>query len=550
MSHPAGPRTGRPSTRADRGMVATPHVLASGAGLDALRRGGSAADAAIAANAVLCVAYPHMAGLGGDAFALVHRPGSAVEALDASGPAAALATRERYAEQGYTDAIPSRGGAAALTVPGAVDGWRQLHERHGRLDWIELFGDAVHLARHGVPVSRSLAEWLPQDVPVLSQDAAAARVFLPDGRAPREGDRLVNSDLADTFDALAREGARKGFYEGTPAERLCAGLTGSPLRPDDLGGYSASWVQPISTTYRGLRVYQMPPATQGFAALEVLNLLAGWDVAGWGDLSADYVHHAAEAVKLAFADRDSWLTDADHHDIPVERLVSKAYADERRGHVSGESAMDMGSVDSGVPGGWTGPRTAAEGDTVYLCAVDDDGLTVSLIQSIYHDFGAGVVAEGTGVLLQNRGSFFSLDDTHPNRLEPGKRTAHTLIPALVLQQDGSPFAVLGTMGGEGQPQTQAALLTRLVDFGYDVQQAIEAPRWLMGRTWGAESQDLWLEGRIPDPVVTELERRGQPVAMLPDWDDNVGHAQAIRIHPDGCLEGGADPRGDGAALGF
>ncbi|WP_409329491.1 gamma-glutamyltransferase [Trujillonella humicola] len=548
--NPDGPHTGRPPARAERGMVATSHALASEAGVHALRRGGTAVDAAIAANAVLCVAYPHMAGLGGDAFFLVKPPGEQVRALNASGPAAALATRDFYAEQGHTDEIPSRGALAALTVPGAVDGWREAHERHGRLPWADLFEDAIALARSGVPVARSMAQWLPQDVPVLEEDDAARAVFLPGGRLLREGDRLVNPDLARTFEVLAARGPRAGFYEGEPAERLCAGLTGSPLRPDDLAAFRAEWVEPISTTYRGLTVVEFPPNTQGFAALQVLRLLDGWDVAGFGDLTVDYVHHAAEAVKLAFADRDAWLTDPDHHDIPLDRLLAAGYADERRELVDPERAMDMDAVESGVPGGWTGPRPQPEGDTVYLCAVDGDGLAVSLIQSIYHDFGAGVVAEGTGVLLQNRGSFFSLDGEHHNRLEPGKRTFHTLIPAMVLRDDGSPYAVMGTMGGEGQPQTQAAMLTRMVDFGYDVQQAIEAPRWLMGRTWGAASQDLWLEGRWPDPVVHELERRGQPVKMLPAWDDNVGHAQAIRFTDQGWLEGGADPRGDGAALGF
>ncbi len=550
MTNPNGPTTGRPPTRSERGMVATPHVLASGTGLDALRRGGSAVDAAIAANAVLCVVYPHMAGIGGDAFALIRPPDGPIEALNASGPAAAGATPEHYERAGHPSEIPSRGPLAALTVPGAVDGWRQMHERHGRLPWNELFDDAVHLARTGYPVSRSLAQWYPQDAAMLREDAGASATFLPGDRVPREGERLVNPDLARALEVLAERGAREGFYEGELAERICAGVPDSPLEPADLAGYTAFWVDPITSTYRDRTVVQVPPNTQGFTTLQILNVLEGYDVAAWGDATADYLHHIAEAVKLSFADRDAWLTDARHHDIPLDRLVDKSYADERRALIDAEAAMTMGEVDSGIPGGWTGQRPQPSGDTVYLCAVDDDGLVVSLIESIYHDFGSGVVPEGTGVLLQNRGSFFSLDPEHHNRLEPDKLTFHTLAPGLVLGEDGEPFAAIGTMGGEGQPQTQAAMMTRLVDFGYDVQQAIEAPRWLMGRTWGVESQDLWLEGRIPDPVAAELERRGQPVEMLSDWDDNAGHAQAIRIHPDGFLEGGADPRGDGAALGY
>ncbi len=545
-----GPWTGRPPARAERGMVAAPHSLAAGTGLDILRRGGSAVDAAIAANAVLCVAYPHMAGLGGDAFALIKPRGGALEALNASGFAAEKATREWYAERGHSEDLPTRGPKSALTVPGAVDGWRLAHERHGKLDWAELFADAIHFARTGVAVSRSLAQWYPKDAALLAQHEASANVFLPDGAALREGQVLANPDLASSFETVASRGARAGFYEGELAARLCRGTSGSPLEPTDFAGYFAEWVEPISTSYRGMTVAEMPPNTQGFTALQILNILDDLPVTDWGDLTVDYIHHAAEATKLAFADRDAWLTDPGHHDIPVERLLEKSYAAERRASISASESMTMKEVDSGIDGGWRGARAVPTGDTCYLCAVDSDGLVVSLIESIYHDFGSGVVAEGTGIIMQNRGSFFSLDADHHNSLEPGKHTFHTLIPAMMLDEDGEAAAALGSMGGEGQPQTHVAMITRMLDFGYDVQQAIEAPRWLMGRTWGTESQDLSLEGRIPDPVVHELERLGQPVRMLPDWDDNVGHAQAIRVGKDGFLEGGADPRGDGAALGY
>jgi len=552
MRNPNGPVTGRPPVRAERGMIATPHYLASATGLETLRRGGSAVDAAIAANAVLCVAYPHMAGLGGDAFFLIQSRGSDVEALNASGPAAALASRDYYRERGYNDAIPSRGPLAALTVPGAVEGWRAAHERHGKLSWQSLFDDAIRLARDGVAVARSLEEWLAKDVPVLQGHPDAARQFLPGGSAPREGDRLRNAGLARSFEVLASQGARDGFYEGEIAERMCSAISSddSPLRPDDFATFHAEWVQPLSTSYRGLDAWEFPPNTQGFAALEILNILEGYDIDAFGDGTADYYHHAAEAVKVALADRDAWVTDPNYLDIPLDRLTSKDFADERRALIRPEQAMVMEDVAPGLnPQGLRG-SDGAEGDTCYVCVVDDDGLAVSLIQSIYHDFGSGVVAGDTGIIPQNRGSFFSLDDNHVNRLEPGKRTFHTLIPAL-LTRDGSTELVYGAMGGEGQPQTHAALVTRLVDFGYDVQQAIEAPRWLMGRTWGTQSKDLSLEGRVSDGVIRELERRGQPVKMLADWDDNMGHAQAIRVDSaGGFLEGGADPRGDGFALGW
>lgn len=553
MSHPNGPRTGRPPVLAPRGMVSTPHYLASASGLEALRRGGSAVDAAIAVNATLCVVYPHMAGLGGDGFWLIAGPDTGgVQALDASGPAAAKATRDYYRERGCTDRIPARGPLAALTIPGAIDGWRVAHERHGRLAWASLFADAIAYARSGSAVTRSLADWLAEDEELLRQFPDTARIFLPEGKPQREGARLVQTELAQTLEQLAASGARAAFYEGPIAQRICDALAaaGSPLGADDFAGYRARWVEPISTTYRGYDVFQMPPSTQGFAALQVLNLLEGFDVAAWRDGTADYYHHMVEAVKVAFADRDEWLTDPEFVDIPLAHLLSKDYAATRRKLIDPKQALAGHQVEPGLRYGPKFEHRSPGGDTVYFCASDASGLVVSNIQSIYHDFGSAVMGGDTGILMQNRGSFFSLDDKHPNRLEPGKRTFHTIIPALMLK-NGEPVLAYGTMGGEGQPQTQAAMLTRLVDFGYDVQQAIEAPRWLMGRTWGMESRDLWLESRISDQTARELKLRGQPVRMVGQWDGTLGHAQAIRIdRENGMFEGGADPRGDGVAIGW
>lgn len=553
MSHPNGPRTGRPPVLASRGMVSTPHYLASASGLDALRRGGSAVDAVIAANATLCVVYPHMAGVGGDGFWLI-AGGDAenVQALDASGPAARNASRDYYREQGCRDRIPARGPLAALTTPGAVDGWRVAHERHGRLAWEGLFADAVQYARNGTAITRSLADWLAADESILREFPDSARTFLLDGQAQREGARLVQAQLARTLEQLASCGARAGFYEGPIAQRACAALAaaGSPLSADDFASYQARWVEPISATYRGYQVMQIPPSTQGFAALQILNLLERFDVAAWGDGTADYYHHMVEAVKVAFADRDEWLTDPAFVDIPLDELLSKEYAQARCKLIDPKRALVSHLVEPGLRYGTSFDRRSSEGDTVYLCATDSNGLVASMIQSIYHDFGSAFVAGDTGIVMQNRGSFFSLDEHHPNRLEPGKRTFHTIIPALLLEH-GEPVLAYGTMGGEGQPQTQAALVTRLVDFGYDVQQAIEAPRWLMGRTWGMESHDLWLESRISDEVARELRLRGQPVKIVGGWDGTLGHAQAIRIdRNNGWFEGGADPRGDGAAMGY
>ncbi len=552
MSSPSGPRTGRPSTRAPRGVVSTPHYLASSAGVNALRRGGSAVDAAIAANAVLCVAYPHMAGLGGDGFWLIAEPTGKVHGLNASGPAARLATLEYYRPHAVDNEIPSRGPLSVLTVPGAVDGWRAAHERFGRLPWPDLFDDAIVYARDGIAVSRSLFDWLTQDVPILKKYPSTAAIFLPGDRVPGEGHRLVQADLARSLQNIAQRGAREGFYEGAIAAQICTALQQqeSPLRTDDFAGFKAEWVEPIASTYRGYDVYELPPNTQGFAALQILNLIEGYDVVRWGDGSADYYHHMAEAVKIAFADREEWLTDPLFVNIPVSRLIDKTYADQRRRLIDPECAQDIAKVPAGIAYSHPHDRRVPDGDTCYFCAADRDGMVVSLIQSIYHDFGSAVVGGDTGIIMQNRGAFFALDEQHPNHLQPGKRTFHTLIPAL-MAQDGNPYLAFGSMGGEGQPQSQAALVTRLVDFGYDVQQAIEAPRWLMGRTWGTRSRNMSLEGRISDEVVRELKRRGQPVQMVTDWNDNMGHAHAIRVdRRHGCLEGGADPRGDGAALGY
>ncbi|MDL2408850.1 gamma-glutamyltransferase [Rhizobium calliandrae] len=553
MTSSNGPRTGRPSTRAPHGMVSTPHYLASAEGLNMLRRGGSAVDAAIAANAVLCVAYPHMAGLGGDGFWLVAEPGTgAVHGLDASGPAAAAATLDYYRSRSKDGEIPARGPLSVLTVPGAIDGWRAAHERYGRLAWGELFEGAIVYAEKGVPVTRSLRDWLVQDVPILTQYPATAAIFLPNGRAPAEGDRLVQAALAATLKELAANGARASFYEGDIAARICTALQSqdSPLRAEDFAGYSAEWVEPIKGTYRGYDIYELPPSTQGFVVLQILNMLEGYDVAAWGDGTADYYHHMAEAVKIAFADREEWLTDPEFVNIPIKELIDKAYAGKRRGLIDPKQAQDISTVPAGIPFKNPHERRAPDGDTCYFCTADTDGMVVSIIQSIYHDFGSAVIAGDTGVLMQNRGAFFSLDPQHPNHLQPGKRTFHTLIPAMMMR-DGKPHLAFGSMGGEGQPQTQAAIVTRLVDFGYDVQQAIEAPRWLMGRTWGTKSRNMSLEGRISDEVVRELKQRGQPVQMVTDWNDNMGHAHAIRIdRQQGFYEGGADPRGDGAALGY
>jgi len=538
--------TGRPPTRATNAMVATPHSLASSTGVDILRAGGSAVDAAIGINAVLAVAYPHMAGLGGDGFWLLAPPDGDVRGINASGPAAAKADRSFYADK---DKIPERGPGGALTVPGAVDGWRLAHEEYGCLPWDRLFEDAINLAADDLAVTANLARWIRRDRDVLAADERASATFLLDGDPPSAGDRLAQSDLAASLSTIANGGPRAGFYEGEVAEAFCSALgVDSPLEPGDFASYRAEWVEPLSVDYRGYTAHGLPPNTQGLTALQLLGLLDGFDVSAWGDGTADYYHHIAETTKLAFADRDAWLTDPEALAIPTDALLDPDYLDARRERISPARTAPT-DLDPGIQPPSEPSDGDPGGDTCYFAVVDDSGLAVSVIQSIYFDFGAGVVAGDTGIVPQNRGAYFSLSPDSVNALEPGKRPFHTLIPAM-LTRDGEPRLCYGTMGGEGQPQTQAALVTRLVDFGYDVQTAIEAPRWLYGRTWGAQSRSLSLEKRVPDGVVTELEDRGHDISIARGYDETMGHAQAIRIHEDGTLEGGADPRGDGSASGY
>jgi gamma-glutamyltranspeptidase/glutathione hydrolase len=504
-----------------------------------LQRGGSAADAAIAANAVLAVVYPHMAGLGGDLFALVWDAADGrLTGLNASGRSGAAATIDWYRSRGH-DAIPSRGPLACVTVPGAVDGWWQLHRRGGQLPWDVLFQPAIELAADGFPVPESVAAWSIPNADVLDADPTARATFKPDGRPLRMGERLAMPALARTLEAVATDGP-DAFYRGRIAEQACAYLQerGGLLTPDDFAATATTPVEPITARYRGHTACQLPPNTQGFAALEILGILDGLDVAALGDSSAAYVHTLAEAARLAFQDRDRYLTDLDFAEIPLDRLLSPEHAAELRAKLD---ATRKGAPEAAPTGG----------GTCYLCAVDRDGNAVSLIQSVFFDFGSGVVAGETGLLLQNRGSFFSLDPAHPNRLEPMKRTFHTLIPAMLLGEDGQPALVYGTMGGEGQPQTQAAVVTRVLDFGHDVQRAVDAPRWLYGRTWGTQSAALSLEENLGPDVAERLAAMGHDVRIVPAWSDTMGHAQAIRIdRARGVIWAAADPRSDGAAAGW
>lgn len=520
-------------------MVSTPHYLASAAGNSILEQGGSAVDAIISANAVLCVVYNHMCGLGGDLFAQVWDPKiGKVEALNASGRAGSEAVPEFYRSKGYTQ-IDARGPLAAITVPGAVDGWWQLHQRYGKLPWQALFQHAIDHA-NGFPLSEKFADFIARYRSMLELHEGSASLYLPSKQPLPPGRVLRQPELGRSLTLIAEKGVDV-FYRGELAEKLIRGLrdAGGILNKDDFAEHISDWVEPLRTEYRGYEVTQLPPNTQGIAALMILNILENYNMAEIGEGTADYYHIMTEAVKLAFADRDRWVTDPSHLDIPVNKLLSKGYAREQMKRIDMDSALNEDVLEA----------KQGDGDTVYLCAVDGEGQVVSLIQSIYYEFGSAFIVPETGITMQNRGSFFSLDSEHVNVLAPRKRTFHTIIPAMALR-DGKPVLAFGTMGGEGQPQTQAALLTRMIDYGMNVQEAIEAPRWLYGRTWGNVSRTLKLEGRIADGIADELVRRGHAVDMMQNWSQILGHAQAIWIdHEQGVLHGGADPRGDGLAIG-
>jgi gamma-glutamyltranspeptidase/glutathione hydrolase len=494
------PKTTRPVALSTRGMVASPHYLASLAGLDMLRAGGSAVDAAIAVNACLGVVYPHMTGMGGDAFWLIHDgPGNELHALNGSGRAVQGATREFYRGRGYA-AIPERGPLAALTVPGTVDSWCAAHARFGKLALADILAPAIRYAREGYPVSEGQVRLTRATAEALAQCPFAAEAFLPGGRTPRFGEILRFPRLAAVMETVARDG-RAGFYEGAVAEEIVRSLNeaGSFWTYEDLAGHRASWERPISTPYRDVTCYQHPPNSQGFAHLMMLNLLEGFDIAGLREHEADYVHLIVEATKLAFAERDRYLGDPAFTDIPLDRLLSKEYAAGLAGRIGREAAPPREPALTGQ-------------DTTCTVVVDADGNAVSMIQSLYHEFGAAVAAGETGLLMQNRGAFFSLDKDHVNRLEPGKRCFHTLMPGMLFRE-GRPFLVYGTMGGEGQPQTGAALVTRIVDFGMDPQSAIDAPRWLYGRTWGEATRNLRLESRFGERAAAALAARRHQIEM-------------------------------------
>ncbi|MGP1395114.1 MAG: gamma-glutamyltransferase family protein [Inquilinaceae bacterium] len=530
-------------TEAGRGgIVVAPHHLAAAAGAEALRDGANAVEAMVAMAAAIAVVYPHMNGLGGDGFWLIARPGRPPRVIEACGPAGARATQAWYRDKGW-ETIPGRGPAAALTVAGAVGGWRTAldlaAELGGRHPLDALLAPAAALARDGFAVGSGYAEILAERRDELASAPGFAETFLEhgraDGAAPSPGALLRQPRLADTLDYLADAGLDE-FYRGDVGQTLAADLDalGSPLTRADLERFRATVTAPLSLDIRGATLFNTPPPTQGLASLIILGLFDRMGVREGEGFA--HVHGLVEATKRAFLVRDRAVTDPAYAADDIHRYLTAPWMD-----------AEMRSIDAARAAPW--PQAAAPGDTVWLGAVDKDGLAVSYIQSIYWEFGSGCVLPRTGILWQNRGCGFSLDPKAVNPLMPGRRPFHTLNPALARLKDGR-VLVYGAMGGDGQPQTQAALFTRIARFGLAPGAAVDAPRWLLGRTWGEETRtNLRLENRFPPELMRALRQAGHDVEVLDTaYSDLMGHAGALLTRPDGYLEGAADPRSDGAAV--
>ena len=519
-----------------QGVVAAPHHSAVEAGRATLAAGGNALEAMVAMAATIAAVYPHMTQIGGDGFWLVHEPSGRVRALMAPGRAGANARPELYREY---ETIPSRGPLAALTVPGAISGWMLALEaaraHDARLPLPDLLGPAIRHAKDGYTVTRSQAGLTAEKLGELKDVPGFAQTFLVDGRPPDAGTTLKQPALAATLDHLAHAGL-DDYYRGDVAREIAGDLdrVGSPVTRGDLDRCRASLAEPLSVALEAGTLFNTPPPTQGLASLIILALFERLRVSDGEGF--DHVHGLIEATKRAFAVRDRVVTDPDRSKQPVDRYLDTRFLD-------GEALK----IDRRKAAHWPSPY--GEGDTVWMGAADASGLVVSYIQSLYWEFGSGVVLPATGVLMQNRGASFSLDPSALNALAPGRLPFHTLNPALAVLADGRILAY-GAMGGDGQPQTQAALFTRHVRYRAPLERAIDAPRWLLGQTWGSTRTNLRMESRFGDALVERLLSAGHDVEMLPDaYSDVMGHAGAVVLHPDGTLEGGHDPRADGGAAG-
>jgi len=519
----------------DLGIVATSQTLASQAGAAVLARGGSAMDAAIAANAALGVVEPESCGLGGDLFAIYWDAKTGkLTAINASGWAPAGLTIDGLRQLGH-ERMPQT-GIHSVTVPGAVDGWAKLHARFGRLPWKDLFRPAIYCAEHGFPVTEIIATAWNTQREKLAANEDAARVYLPNGAAPKTGDRFRNPQMASAL-RLVAEGGPRAFYEGPIAQAILrtSQRLGGTMTAADLREFSSEWVEPIATEYHGWRVYELPPNGQGIAALEMLNLFSRVPLASYTPRGVDELHWQIEAQKLAYADMHRYVADPRFAKVPVEGMLSMEYARQQAKRIDPEKA------NCDVPPG--NPRAVA-GDTIYMAAVDREGNIVSLIQSVYSRFGSGVGVDEYGFILQNRGGLFEMDPQHPNALEPRKRPFHTIIPAFM--EKGDVHMGFGIMGGLNQAQAHVQFVSNVVDHGMNIQAALESPRFNRLTFGGC---DVTLENRIAPEVRQALAAKGHQITVVGDYADTMGGGQVV-VHNSATRVnyGASSPRKDGAAV--
>ncbi|HNS17315.1 MAG TPA: gamma-glutamyltransferase [Bacteroidales bacterium] len=527
---------------AQHGMAATSQPLATQVALDILKAGGNAVDAAIAANAVLGLMEPTGCGIGGDLFAIIWDANSnQLYGLNASGRSPASLSLSYFKEKGL-DKIPSL-GPLPVSVPGCVDGWFEMHDRFGSLPMTHILQPAIAYARNGFPVSELIAYYWGKNGEILKSFPGFAEIFLPDGRAPKKGEVFKNPCLAATLEKIAVLG-REIFYTGEIADSIEAYMKrhGGFLTKKDLESHTSEWVQPVSVNYRGYDVWELPPNGQGIAALQILNLLEGYDLQSLGFGNSAYVHLLVEAIKLAFEDRANFYADPSFADIPVGWLISKEYAFKRRKLINLDSAAR--SVAPGDP---------EHGNTIYLTVADEQGNMVSLIQSNYRGMGSGMTPGKLGFVLQDRGELFSLQQGHPNVFESGKRPFHTIIPAFITK-DGRPFMSFGVMGGSMQPQGHVQIVVNLIDFGMNLQEAGDAPRIRHGGSsepTGKKMSDggiLFMESGFPQQTIDELKSKGHIIRFS---DGNFGGYQAIMRDPaTGIYHGASESRKDGQAAGY
>ena len=521
------------------GIVATSQPLASAAGLEILAKGGNAADAAVAAGAALNVTEPSSTGIGGDMFALYFSADTKqVTALNGSGRAPAGLTLDRLKKDGFSKELPPF-HAHTVTVPGACAGWFDLIEKHGSLSMSEILAPAIRLASEGFPVGPITSHSWQRGAQNQLKSAPNGHELTIDGRGPNAGEIFRNPNLARTFELVARGGVSV-FYEGEIAEAIVGVIkeAGGYMSLEDLASHTSTWEEPISVTYRGLRVYECPPNGQGITALIALNILEGFDLSVLASLSTERLHLVIEALRLAFADSRWYVADPKFSNVPVEELLSKEYANERRKLID----LKRATIDPkhGTP--------VSSSGTVYLSVVDKFGNACSFINSNYWGFGTGIVPKGFGFTLQNRGHNFNLDPNHPNALEPRKRPYHTIIPAMVTREDGSLYASYGVMGGFMQPQGHVQALSALIDDGLDPQSALDLPRFCIDVE--ESGGRVALEEGIPANVVSELQKMGHPVYLVSGYDRSLfGRGQVILRYPEtGVLCAGSDPRADGCAM--